>query len=83
MATYLAPVPFRLKNKYLNLQTLKVRERVLIGTDVIPILLKRFLNRFLGVDDFYKKRFFKTFCSKNYWDEKATFQPLNGHYQAK
>ena len=25
----------------------------------------------------------KTFCNKNYQDEKATFRPFNGHYQAK
>ena len=25
----------------------------------------------------------KAFCNKNYRDEKATFRPFNGHYQAK
>ena len=56
MATYLAPVPFRLKNKYLKLQLPKVREKVPIETDILPTLSKRFLNRFLGVDDFCVKK---------------------------
>ena len=52
IATYLAPVPFHLKNKYLKLQPPKVRERVPIETDVLPTLSKRFLNIFFSVGDF-------------------------------